>query len=188
MNSIDKMTFSNNDIVIQIKNDRSIDQAINRIVSKNHRDDFKQHFYHILLEYNNTDLNLVIKKDYLHQFLIRVIMNTNRKKSRFYKEFRNSGMPYSHKITEFNHTYNQVDEPYVEDDYEKNSRRLDEILAELFPNRNTNCPNSDNYYYTLFRLHREGKTYREIEQMTGIKYKTIFAAITKVKKDIQDKL
>ena len=165
-----------------IINDKNINDYIKSSVTPAYRDDFKQNLSLMILEHNNTKLNLAISNNYLTYLIIRIIKNTNNDTSPFWKEIRNSGQPKSKKTIELNFNISISPEEY---DYEEDrklemwSKKVDELL------------NKYHFYYAeLFKLYRSGMTYRDIESATGIKYQSVRLGVLKtidmLKKDLKN--
>lgn len=176
------MTFSNNEIVMMIVNDKNINDYIISSVSPSYRDDFKQNLSLMILEYNNVKLNLALSSNYLTFLIIRIIKNTNNDTSPFWKETKNSGQPKSKKTIEFNYNITISTDEY---DYEE------DIKLEMWSKKVDSILNNYHFYYTeLFKLYRSGMTYRQIESATGIKYQSVRLAVLKtigmLKKDLED--
>ena len=175
------MTFSNNQIVLMIINDKNINDYIKSSVGPAYRDDFKQNLSLMILEYNNIKLNTALNNNYLTYLIIRIIKNTNNDTSPFWKEVKNSGQPKSKRTIELNFNISISPEEY---DYEEDiklemwSKKIDELL------------NKYHFYYAeLFKLYRSGMTYRDIESATGIKYQSVRLGVLKtismLKKDLE---
>lgn len=164
--------MTNNDILTKfILSDGSLQQSINNMIPLSYRDDFRSHLYLQILEIPNKKLKEALKKGYFKYYIIRIICNTNGINSSFWKETRNHGFWEPNMVLELDTTYETNQEEY---DYDKDNEyvirnaQVDQILKSIHW-----------YHQELFRLHRQGNTYRQIEKLTGINYQSVRLSILK---------
>ena len=81
--------LNNNEILTKyIINNTMIDKAIKGLYIKSDLvDDFRSHFYLIILEYDNQELNDKINKGYLLWWCLNVLKNQSGNKSSFFTIF-----------------------------------------------------------------------------------------------------
>lgn len=176
--------MNNNEIIEIVYNERYVDAIIKSIYNKYHltkdiSDDLKSYVFLLLLEYDNDLLNRAYMNGYLMNLVGKIIMNSLSKTSPFSK-IMNGGFPTTYKLEKI---YNNFDIQEVEYDYEADKDYEDKI------NKIEDILNNTHYYYsTLFRLYLKGYSYKQIEELTDIKYCSVRAAIVKTIEDIKNKI
>lgn len=176
--------MSNNEIIEIIYNEGYIDAIIKSIYNKYHltkdiSDELKSYVFLLILEYDNEQLDRAYMNGYLMNLVGKIIMNSLSKTSPFSKMI-NGGFPTTYKLEKID---NNLDIQYNEYDYEADKDYEDKI------NKIENILNNTHYYYsTLFRLYLEGYSYKQIEELTDIKYCSVRAAIVKTIEDIKNKI
>lgn len=176
--------FTNNDLVEIIYNEGYIETIFKLINKKYNLDinvykELKSYTFIIILEYDNVLLNQAYNKGYLFKLVYKIITNSLGKKSPFSKQM-NGGLPITNKKEQLNINYDIEQDEY---DYEADS------LYEYRIKQIDNILNNTHYYYsTLFRLYMEGYSYKQIEELTDIKYQSVRQAIVKTIDEIKKKL
>lgn len=173
--------FTNNQIVEIVFKEEYINTTY--IVNKYHLpldilNDLKSYIYLVLLEYDNYTLNRAYHNGYLVKMIYKIINNSLSSTSPFSK-MMNTGLPTSMFKTGILYLEAEQEE-YDYDDDKEYSDKIDKV---------NNILNDTHYYYsTLFRLYSEGYSYKQIEQMTGIKYQSVRQAIVKTIEEIKKKI
>jgi len=173
--------FTNNQIVEIVYKEDYINTGY--ILNKYHLNidvinDLKSYIYLVLLEYDNYTLNLAYYNGYLVKMIYKIINNSLSKTSPFSKMI-NTGLPTT--MCKTGILYLEVEQDEYDYDLDKEySDKIDKV---------NNILNDTHYYYsTLFRLYLEGYSYKQIEDMTGIKYQSVRQAIVKTIDEIKNKI
>ena len=176
--------MSNNEIIEIIYNEGYIDAIIKSIYNKYHltkdiSDELKSYVFLLILEYDNDQLYRAYMNGYLMNLVGKIIMNSLSKTSPFSKMI-NGGLPTTYKLEKI---YNNLDIQDDEYDYEADKEYEDKI------NKIEDILNNTHYYYsTLFRLYLKGYSYKQIEELTDIKYCSVRAAIVKALEEKKKKI
>ena len=168
--------MSNNEILLLIINSNDINKAISKLAPKTYLNDFKQALYLQVMSLPNKKLNDAISNNYLNYLIVKIIKNQAGNKSHFHKEYHNFGLPKSHTYHHLNENINILDdEPYQEDNYEKQLQIVDEFLSHQHW-----------YHAALFRLHLSGMTYKQIANDIGIGYQSVRISIMDTTRRLKD--
>jgi hypothetical protein len=171
--------MTQNEILLQIINDKDIQSIISKIAPKNDIDSFRQTFYEQVIHLSPKKLNDAISKNYLKYLLIKILDNQANHSSPYYKETHNLGLPKSITTYELFDSINLLcpEEYNIEEDklYEDRLIIVDEYLKTIHW-----------YHKTLFNLYREGNSYKEISALTEIDYQSVRLSILKTIRGLKE--
>jgi len=180
--------MNKNKLLEYIFTDNEIHKAIKSIVDTMYHEDMKTHLIEQLIKIDEDKLLKLYNDKELIYFCIKIIKNQYESStSTFYKIYRNKGQTKLFRTYNFTTSENLLDETeeYIDSPTPKETlNKLKLLLLNQYEDFLTN-----QYHKTLFELYYFKKLkLREIQDKTGIDYRTISRSIRKTKAWLKNEL
>jgi hypothetical protein len=167
------------EIMDYVYNSKTINNIFSSIIqNKDKRDLMKSDVYIMLCELDEKKLLIMYENGKIDGFIAKIILNQwNSNTSDYYKNWKNGGFRKS--LTKDSSEFNTEPIEYVEQlSY---SRYMNDV--------NTIIESTHWYHKTLFNLYFVDKhSYKEIEELTGINFRSVFNSVNKTLEHIRIEL
>jgi RNA polymerase sigma factor (sigma-70 family) len=180
-----------NDVIIDhVMKSESLNNYINfhfRNKDINLKNDFKQEFYLVLLEYDIKELKNIYNRGGIEKFCMQILKNKLESKSNiWYKVYISNGFWDINFLKTYDE-YNEFDSLPIEDDIiiRKEKERLEDNRIERIENILLHTEPTSSL---LFKLkYFKGYSYNQLSEMTGVNYQVIRNKIKSVLEVIKGK-
>jgi len=148
----------------------TINSAFERFIKNSDRAEFKQHIYLELLSLKGDKLQRAYKEGWLDLLVYRMMKN----------QYLSNNSPWAKKVRG-NNNWDEINDDYHQvEDSEVCPVKLKYEISKILDSRTWSKNNflKRQYHTVLFRMYFwDKKTYKEIEELTGIKSTTVRASV-----------
>lgn len=148
----------------------TINSAFDRFIKDSDRSEFKQHIYLELLTLKGDKLSRAYKEGWLDLLVYRMMKN----------QYLSNNSPWAKKVRG-NNNWDEINDDYHQvEDSEVCPVKLKYEISKILDSRSWPKNNflKRQYHSVLFKMYFwDKKTYKEIEQLTGIKSTTVRASV-----------